>query len=71
MGVFGARIVQKNGYKPLEVSNHVVRPWGVEPQSKEPESFILSIELRAHFSFFVGKSSKLFVVLQKHFPLWT
>ena len=23
-----------------------VNPWGVEPQSKEPESFILSIELR-------------------------
>ena len=23
-----------------------VHPWGVEPQSKEPESFILSIELR-------------------------
>ena len=25
---------------------HLVHPWGVEPQSKEPESFILSIELR-------------------------
>ena len=24
----------------------IVNPWGVEPQSKEPESFILSIELR-------------------------
>ena len=24
----------------------LVNPWGVEPQSKEPESFILSIELR-------------------------
>ncbi len=24
----------------------LVHPWGVEPQSKEPESFILSIELR-------------------------
>lgn len=24
---------------------HVI-PWGLEPQSKEPESFILSIELR-------------------------
>ncbi len=23
-----------------------VNPWGVEPQSKEPESFILSIKLR-------------------------
>ena len=23
-----------------------MNPWGVEPQSKEPESFILSIELR-------------------------
>ena len=28
----------------LEIEN--VNPWGVEPQSKEPESFILSIELR-------------------------
>ncbi len=28
------------------ISSHVVHPWGVEPQSKEPESFILSIELR-------------------------
>ena len=27
-------------------SVYVVNPWGVEPQSKEPESFILSIELR-------------------------
>ena len=25
---------------------HLVNPWGVEPQSKEPESFILSIKLR-------------------------
>ena len=25
-----------------------VIPWGLEPQSKEPESFILSIELRNH-----------------------
>ena len=25
-----------------------VRPWGVEPQSMEPESIILSIELWAH-----------------------
>ena len=29
--------------RPME---HLVHPWGVEPQSKEPESFILSIELR-------------------------
>ena len=30
-------------------ANHCfVNPWGVEPQSKEPESFILSIELRVH-----------------------
>ena len=25
-----------------------VRPWGIEPQPKEPESFILSIKLWAH-----------------------
>ena len=28
-----------------------VGPWGVEPQSKEPESFILSIELWAQATF--------------------
>ncbi len=32
------------GYPPSW--NAFVHPWGVEPQSKEPESFILSIELR-------------------------
>ena len=26
----------------------IVFPWGVEPQSSEPESDILSIELRVH-----------------------
>ncbi len=31
----------------------VVRPWGVEPQSTEPESVILSIELRAHIAIFL------------------
>ena len=30
----------------------MVNPWGVEPQSKEPESFILSIELRVQESRF-------------------
>ena len=29
-----------------------VGPWGVEPQSKEPESFILSIELWAREALF-------------------
>ena len=28
----------------------MVDPWGVEPQSKEPESFILSIELWVLFA---------------------
>ncbi len=32
----------------------MVNPWGVEPQSKEPESFILSIELRVQVTF-LGK----------------
>ena len=31
--------------KPFSDTSYV-NPWGVEPQSKEPESFILSIELR-------------------------
>ena len=30
----------------VEAKGKEVNPWGVEPQSKEPESFILSIELR-------------------------
>ncbi len=34
-----------------------VIPWGLEPQSKEPESFILSIELRNRFKRY--KSSKI------------
>ena len=41
-----------------------VRPWGVEPQSLEPESNILSIELRAHvFEFADAK-------VRKNFELW-
>lgn len=39
-------IKKRTGEGPLE--NLKVRPWGVEPQSTEPESVILSIELRAH-----------------------
>ena len=31
----------------------IVHPWGVEPQSMEPESIILSIELWVH-PFFLG-----------------
>lgn len=33
-----------------QILRKVVHPWGVEPQSMEPESIILSIELRVHFS---------------------
>ncbi len=49
----------------LETFN--VNPWGVEPQSKEPESFILSIELRVQRGAFVEKRGKItafFVTLQ-------
>ena len=35
-----------NKAKMTKLTDHPVNPWGVEPQSKEPESFILSIELR-------------------------
>lgn len=44
---------KKEAIKPLKFNKLIaqnVRPWGVEPQSKEPESFILSIELRAQIS---------------------
>ena len=36
----------------------IVNPWGVEPQSKEPESFILSIELWVQY-FFMKCGAKL------------
>ena len=40
-------ILQKNKTNCLRlVLFFLVIPWGLEPQSKEPESFILSIELR-------------------------
>lgn len=32
--------------KSIYLAFYSVIPWGLEPQSKEPESFILSIELR-------------------------
>lgn len=42
---------KKEATKPLKFNGLIaqnVRPWGVEPQSMEPESIILSIELWAH-----------------------
>ncbi len=42
-----------------------VHPWGVEPQSSEPESEILSIELRVPISF--CKFTAFFVYLQHGF----
>ena len=46
----------------------IVNPWGVEPQSKEPESFILSIELRVHKECILWKCgckiTAIFVTLQ-------
>ena len=49
-----------------QVAFYQVFPWGVEPQSLEPESNILSIELREHaiISQIVCKSNGFFVVLQ-------
>lgn len=45
----------------------LVRPWGVEPQSSEPESDILSIELRAHFSDLRWQKYKINVSFAKRF----
>ena len=39
----------------------LVHPWGVEPQSSEPESDILSIELRVHFRFAAQKYNYSFI----------
>ena len=40
--------------KPLS-SKQMVHPWGVEPQSSEPESDILSIELRVRYFLIAGQ----------------
>ena len=55
---------EKPHYKPkvVIVRLYHVRPWGVEPQSKEPESFILSIELRAHRFLFCSAKIQLFCI---------
>ena len=44
-------IQNKNPYKQLSISglSHFVSSKGFEPPSSEPESKILSIELRGHF----------------------
>ena len=34
---------------PENPENPSVHPWGIEPQPKEPESFILSIKLWVHY----------------------
>ncbi len=44
-------IIKKSFRQPNCRKDSKVRPWGVEPQSMEPESIILSIELRAHLDF--------------------
>lgn len=49
-GIYGGP-EQKEATKPFKFNGliaQIVRPWGVEPQSMEPESIILSIELWAH-----------------------
>ena len=51
-----------NKPKVVIVRLYHVRPWGVEPQSKEPESFILSIELRAHSFLFCSAKIQLFCI---------
>ena len=38
---------------------NIVHPWGVEPQSMEPESIILSIELWVHFASFSKSDTKI------------
>ena len=43
-----------------------VHPWGVEPQSMEPESSILSIELWVPM-FLLDKSNNIFVATQIFF----
>ena len=44
----------------------LVHPWGVEPQSMEPESSILSIELWVPM-FLLDKSNNIFVATQIFF----
>lgn len=56
-----------NKPKVVIVRLYHVRPWGVEPQSSEPESDILSIELRAHFSDLRWQKYKINVSFAKRF----
>ena len=77
---FWAHKKRTNNLENKLLATNLVDPWGVEPQSKEPESFILSIELwvlndRLEISlkiymilispFLRCKSSEIFVSLQK------
>ena len=39
----------ENPEYPEKPENPSVHPWGIEPQPKEPESFILSIKLWVHY----------------------
>ncbi len=51
----------------MPYDNHgvqMVHPWGVEPQSSEPESEILSIELRVHG--FGSANVRLFLYICKN-----
>ncbi len=52
----------------MEMKENKVNPWGVEPQSKEPESFILSIELRVQMAFLAKCGCKItfFSVILQH-----
>lgn len=43
------RKTRKNRKARKTRKNPSVHPWGIEPQPKEPESFILSIKLWVHY----------------------
>ena len=59
---------KKEATKPFKFNGliaQIVRPWGVEPQSMEPESIILSIELWAHSIFNIMKSGTKIISLSE------
>ena len=66
---FSALVLQRDFFSVLAITavRFFVRPWGVEPQSSEPESDILSIELRAHFSDLRWQKYKINVSFAKRF----
>ncbi len=58
-GIKSGEVVSIKTVAGLCLPPNLVNPWGVEPQSKEPESFILSIKLRVQKENSIEKRGKI------------